>query len=100
MAVAVRAVAQRSAQRLDFIGVGRFYFVSVKNAPCRPKRRARRPIVVFTTKLMKKPLCAMPLRYVRVVLNYQEESPPISHWDRVVIPLGWAVALCDFGGAV
>ena len=49
---------------------------------------------------MKKPLCAMPLRYVRVVLNYQEESPPISHWDRVVIPLGWAVALCDFGGAV
>jgi len=41
----------------------------------------------------------MPLRYVRVVLNYQEESPPISHWDRVVIPQGWAVASCDIGGA-
>ena len=49
---------------------------------------------------MKKPLCAMPLRYVRVVLNYQEESPPISHWDRVVIPQGWAVASWDIGGAV
>ena len=72
----------------------------MKNAPCRPRWRARRAIVVFTTKLMKKPLCAMPLRYVRVVLNYQEESPPISHWDRGVIPLGWSVASCDFGGAV
>jgi len=40
----------------------------------------------------------MPLRYVRVVLNYQEESPPISHWDRGVIPQGWAVASCDIGG--
>ena len=49
---------------------------------------------------MKKPLCAMPLRYVSVVLNYLEESPPISHWDRGVIPLGGAVASCDFGGAV
>ena len=42
----------------------------------------------------------MPLRYVRVVLNYQGESPPISHWDGVVIPQGWAVASWDIGGAV
>ncbi len=68
------------------------YFVSVKNAPCRPRWRARRPIVVFTTKLMKKPLCAMLLRYVSVEIKYQEESPPISLGYRVVIPLGEAVA--------
>ena len=55
---------------------------------------------LFYPKLMKKPLCAMPLRYVSVVLNYQGESPPISHWDRVVIPQGWAVASWDIGGAV
>ena len=42
----------------------------------------------------------MPLRYVRVVLNYQEEPPPISLGYRVVIPLGGAVASYDFGGAV
>ena len=41
---------------------------------------------------MKKPLCVMPLRYVSAELKYQEESPPISLGDRIVIPLGWAVA--------
>ncbi len=30
----------------------------------------------------------MPLRYVSVVIKYQEESPPISLGYRVVIPLG------------
>jgi len=49
-------------------------------------------IVVFTTKLMKKPLCAMLLRYVSVEIKYQEESPPISLGYRVMIPLGGAVA--------
>ena len=29
----------------------------------------------------------MPLRYVSVVIKYQEESPPISLGDRVVITL-------------
>ena len=42
----------------------------------------------------------MPLRYVRVVIKYQEESPPISLGYRGVIPLGGAVASYDFGGAV